>query len=46
MGAGHTLIAKPWQHSIHIHAPYVGDRVITHELAHAFSADIAPQLIV
>ena len=43
MGAGHTLIAKPWHRSIHIHAPYVGDRVITHELAHAFSADIAPQ---
>ena len=43
MGAGHTLIAKPWQRSIHIHAPYVGDRVITHELTHAFSADIAPQ---
>ena len=42
MGANQTLIAKPWQRSIHIHAPYVGDRVITHELAHVFSADIAP----
>ena len=42
MGAGQTLIAKPWQRSIHVHAPYIGDRVITHELAHVFSADIAP----
>lgn len=42
MGAGQTLIAKPWQRSIHVHAPYLGDRVITHELAHVFSADIAP----
>lgn len=42
MGAGRTLIAKPWQYSIHLHAPSVGDRVITHELAHVFSAEIAP----
>ena len=42
MGAGRTLIAKPWQYGIHLHAPQVGDRVITHELAHAFSAEIAP----
>ena len=42
MGAGNTLIAKPWQYSIHLHAPSVGDRVITHELAHVFSAEIAP----
>ncbi len=42
MGAHRTLIAKPWQRSVHIHAPFIGDRVITHELAHVFSADIAP----
>ena len=42
MGAGRTLIAKPWQYGIHVHTPSVGDRVITHELAHVFSAEIAP----
>ena len=42
MGAHRTLIAKPWQRAIHVHAPFIGDRVITHELAHVFSAEIAP----
>lgn len=42
MGAGQTLIAKPWRYEIHVHSPFVGDRVITHELAHVFSAVIAP----
>ena len=41
MGAGQTLIAKPWQYALHIHAPQVGDRVIAHELSHVFSAEIA-----
>ena len=41
MGAGRTLIAKPWQYSLHIHQPHVGDESILHELAHVFSAEIA-----
>lgn len=42
MGAARTRVAKPWQYSIHVHAPAIGQSVIKHELAHAFSADIAP----
>ena len=41
MGAGRTRIAKPWQRSIHIHAPQVGDAVSIHELAHVFSAELS-----
>ena len=41
MGAGRTLIAKPWQYALHIHQPHVGDASIIHELAHVFSAEIA-----
>ncbi len=42
MGAGHTRVAKPWQYALHVQSVDVGDEVITHELAHVFSADIAP----
>lgn len=41
MGAGRTRIAKPWQRSIHIHSPRVGDAVSIHELAHVFSAELS-----
>lgn len=41
MGAGRTRIAKPWQRSMHVHSPKVGDAVSIHELAHVFSADLA-----
>lgn len=41
MGAGRTRIAKPWQRSLHVHSPKVGDRVTIHELAHVFSAELA-----
>lgn len=40
MGAGTTRISKPWQRAIHVHAPRVGQAVLRHELAHAFSADL------
>lgn len=41
MGAGRTLIAKPWQYAVHVHRPSIGYRVIMHELAHVFSAEIS-----
>ncbi len=41
MGAGRTRIAKPWQRAIHVHGAAVGQRVLAHELAHVFSADLA-----
>ena len=41
MGAGRTLISKPWQRSLHVHGVKIGARVVRHELAHAFSADWA-----
>lgn len=41
MGAGRTRIAKPWQRSLHVHSPKVGDRVTIHELAHVFSAELS-----
>lgn len=41
MGAGRTRIAKPWQRSIHVHSPKVGDAVSIHELAHVFSAELS-----
>ncbi|MEE2644104.1 MAG: hypothetical protein VYD19_04150, partial [Myxococcota bacterium] len=42
IGAGRTLISKPWQRSIHVHGVKIGASVIRHEIAHAFSADWAP----
>ena len=42
MGAGRTRVAKPWQYALHVQGAEVGDEVITHELTHVFSADIAP----
>lgn len=42
MGASYTRVAKPWQYALHVQAVDVGDEVITHELTHVFSADIAP----
>lgn len=42
MGAARTRIAKPWQYAIHVHDPVIGQSVLKHELAHVFSADIAP----
>ena len=42
MGAGRTRVAKPWQRAVHIQKPAVGDAVVAHELAHVFSAEIAP----
>lgn len=41
MGAGRTRIAKPWQRSLHVHSPNVGDPVTIHELAHVFSAELS-----
>ncbi len=41
MGAAHVRIAKPWQRAVHIHAPQIGDGVLAHELAHAFSAEMS-----
>lgn len=42
MGARRVRIAKPWQWAFHVHAPAVGQDVLIHELAHVFSAEIAP----
>jgi tetratricopeptide (TPR) repeat protein len=41
MGAGNTLIAKPWQMSIHLHQILVGEDVILHELSHIFATEFA-----
>ncbi len=41
MGARRTNIAKPWQWTVHLNTPQVGDAVSLHELAHVFSAEIA-----
>jgi len=42
MGAARTRVAKPWQYGIHVHSPLIGQSVLKHELAHVFSAEIAP----
>jgi hypothetical protein len=41
MGAGQVRIAKPWQRAVHLQLPDVGDGILAHELAHAFSAEIS-----
>lgn len=41
MGAGQVRIAKPWQRAVHLQVPDVGDGILAHELAHAFSAEIS-----
>jgi hypothetical protein len=41
MGAGAVRIAKPWQRAVHLQVPDVGDGILAHELAHAFSAEIS-----
>ncbi len=41
MGARRTRIAKPWQWSFHVDNPHIGQNVILHEMAHAFSGEFA-----
>lgn len=41
MGAGRTQIAKPWQYAVHVNDPRVGGRVLEHEIAHVFAAELA-----
>jgi len=41
MGADAVRIAKPWQRAVHLQLPDIGDGVLAHELAHAFSAEIS-----
>ncbi len=41
MGAGAVRIAKPWQRAVHLQVPDIGDGILAHELAHAFSAEIS-----
>ena len=41
MGAGQVRIAKPWQRAVHLQVPEMGDGILAHELAHAFSAEIS-----
>ncbi len=41
MGAGAVRIAKPWQRAVHLQIPEIGDGILAHELAHAFSAEIS-----
>ncbi len=41
MGARNVRIAKPWQWAFHVQGGRIGDRVILHEMAHVFSAEIA-----
>ena len=41
MGAGQVRIAKPWQRAVHLQTPDIGDGILAHELAHAFSAEIS-----
>ncbi|GEM_PF-2788818 len=41
MGAERVELAKPWLRQVHIVWPGYGASVLTHELAHAFSADLA-----
>jgi hypothetical protein len=40
MGAGRTMIAKPWLQEIHLVYPGIGGGLLTHELAHLFSEPI------
>ncbi len=41
MGAGSTLIAKPWQFSIHLNQVSIGADVVLHELSHIFATEFA-----
>ena len=41
MGASGTQIARPWAGEIHIHGFATPHRVLKHELAHIFAADLA-----
>jgi hypothetical protein len=43
MGAGSTLIAKPWQFAIHLNQVSIGDDVVLHELSHIFATEFADQ---
>ena len=39
MGSRNTLVARPWTHQMHIRYPQFGHYVLTHEMAHLFSAE-------
>ena len=41
MGARHTMVARPWTHQMHIRWRGEGDSILTHELAHLFTAPFA-----
>ena len=38
MGAGRTMIARPWAYELYIHGNVFPHRVLKHEMAHVFSA--------
>lgn len=42
MGAANTQIARPWATEIHINGYEVPHRVLKHELAHIFAAELSP----
>ena len=41
MGSRNTMVARPWTHQMHIRWKGEGDSILTHEMAHLFSAPFA-----
>ena len=41
MGSRNTMVARPWTHQMHIRWNGEGDSILTHELAHLFTAPFA-----